>query len=190
MSTVSNNELAKLKQFVVDNNIVGTSAGVCVALAAKDGIQSLVGDIIIPIIIMLLHALRIESLSKFLPVNGSEKLNIPDFVKQMVTFILIIIISFVFVQFAFGYLLGIDSSKKNSSSTAADTATTADAIKNASMVDTTTSSLAGASAGSGSNSSSNSGSTTSGSGSSKEKFGNFGDHFSGVGGSSFASANF
>ena len=72
---------------------------------------------------------------------------------------------------------------------ATDTATTADAIKNASMVDTT-SSLAGASAGSGSNSSSNSGSTTSGSGSSKDKFGNFGDHFSGVGGSSFASANF
>ena len=55
------------------------------------------------------------------------------------------------------------------------------------MVDTT-SSLAGASAGSGSNSSSNSGSTTSGS--AKEKFGNFGDHFSVVGGSSFASANF
>jgi len=136
---------------------------------------------------MLLHALRIESLSKFLPVNGSEKLNIPDFVKQMVTFILIIIISFVFVQFAFGYLLGIDSSKKDSSS-AADTATTADAIKNASLVDNSSSSLAGASAGSGSNT----GSTTSGSGSGsgKEKFGNFGDHFSGVGGSSFASANF
>jgi large-conductance mechanosensitive channel len=185
MSTGNNNELAKLKQFVVDNNIVGTSAGVCVALAAKDGIQSLVGDIIIPIIIMLLHALRIDSLSKFLPVNGSAKLNISDFVKQMVTFILIIIISFVFVQFAFGYLLGIDSSKKNSSSTSTDTATTADAIKNASMVDT--SSLAGASAGSGSTSGSTSGAVA---GSGKEKFGNFGDQFSGVGGSSFASANF
>jgi large-conductance mechanosensitive channel len=187
MSTVSNNELAKLKQFIVDNNIVGTSAGVCVALAAKDGIESLVGDVIIPIIIMLLHALHIESLSKFLPVKGSEKLNIPDFVKQMVTFILIIIISFIFVQFAFGYLLGIDSSKKNSSSSATDTATTADAIKNASMVDTTTSSLTGASASAGSGS--NTSSTTSGAGA-KEKFGNFGDQFSGVGGSSFASANF
>ena len=51
----------------------------------------------------------------------------------------------------------------------------------------------GARAGSGSGS--NTSSTTSGSGSGsstavKEKFGNFGDHFSGVGGSSFASANF
>lgn len=172
MSIGSGIELGKLKQFIVDNNIVGTSAGVCVALAAKDGIQSLVGDIIIPIVIMLLHALHIESLSKFLPVNGSEKLNIPDFVKQMVTFILIIIISFVFVQFAFGYLLGIDNSKKDSSS-AADIATTADAIKNASMADTTTDS-----------------SSTSNSSKNKEKFGNFGDQFTGVGGSSFASANF
>jgi large-conductance mechanosensitive channel len=181
MSSVSTNELGKLKQFIVDNNIVGTSAGVCVALAAKDGIQSLVGDIIIPIIIMLLHALHIDSLSKFLPVNGSSKLNIVDFVKQMVTFILIIIISFIFVQFAFGYLLGINSSNNKSSSSSTDTDTTADAIKNASMIDTT-SSLAG----SGSGSSSGSSSSTA----SKEKFGNFGNQFSGVGGSNFASANF
>ena len=176
MSFGSGNEISKLKQFIVDNNIVGTSAGVCVALAAKDGIESLVGDIIIPIIIMLLHALRIDALSKFLPVNGSENLNITDFVKQMVTFILIIIISFVFVQFAFGYLLGIDSSKKDSSGSAADTATTADAVKTASMVDTNSSSLSGSGSGSGS--------------AAKEKFSNYGDNFSGVGGSSFASANF
>jgi large-conductance mechanosensitive channel len=167
-------ELGKLKQFIVDNNIVGTSAGVCVALAAKDGIQSLVGDIIIPIIIMLLHALRIDSLSKFLPVNGSEKINIADFVKQMVTFILIIVISFIFVQFAFGYLLGIDNTKKDNGSIA-DTATTADAVKTASMVDTTTDSTS---------------TSTSNSSKTKEKFGNFGDHFSGLGGSNFASANF
>jgi large-conductance mechanosensitive channel len=168
MSFGSGNEISKLKQFIIDNNIVGTSAGVCVALAAKDGIESLVGDIIIPIIIMLLHALRIDALSKFLPVNGSDKLNINDFVKQMVTFILIIIISFVFVQFAFGYLLGIDSNKKADGSPA-DTATTADAVKTASMVNTNSSSLSGP----------------------KEKFSNYGDIFSGVGSSSnFASANF
>ena len=27
----------QLRKFVVDNNIVGTSAGVCIALATKDG---------------------------------------------------------------------------------------------------------------------------------------------------------
>jgi|688.fasta_scaffold868007_1 large-conductance mechanosensitive channel len=138
MQSTENAGLAKLKQFIVDNNIVGTSAGVCVALAAKDGIEALVGDIIIPLIIMLLHALRIDGLSKFLPVNGHSQLNITDFVKQMITFILIIIISFIFVQFAFGYLLGVnttvkDNSANSANSNAADTGLNADAVKSATM---------------------------------------------------------
>jgi large-conductance mechanosensitive channel len=106
-----NSGMSSLKQFVIDNNIVGTSAGVCIALAAKDGIQSLVGDIIIPSIILLLHALRIDEFAKYLPVKG-RKLNITNFIKQLITFVLIIIISFLFVKFAFGYLIGVDITKK------------------------------------------------------------------------------
>lgn len=102
---------SSVKQFVIENNIVGTSAGVCVALAAKDGIQSLVGDIIIPSIIILLHALRIDEFAKYLPVKGRQ-LNITNFIKNMITFFLIIIISFLFVKFAFGYLIGVDTTKK------------------------------------------------------------------------------
>jgi len=134
--------LVKFKQFIIDNNIVGTSAGVCVALAAKDGIEALVGDIIIPILIMLLHALRIDGLSKFLPVNGSAALNVTDFVKQMVTFILIIFISFIFVQFAFGYLLGVnttvkeDNANSNGNSNAVDVGLNADAVKASTISDT------------------------------------------------------
>jgi large-conductance mechanosensitive channel len=130
--------LMKFKQFIIDNNIVGTSAGVCVALAAKDGIEALVGDIIIPILIMLLHALRIDGLSKFLPVNGSASLNVTDFVKQMVTFILIIFISFIFVQFAFGYLLGVTTTVKedNANSNAVDVGLNADAVKAATISNT------------------------------------------------------
>lgn len=114
-----------LKKFIVDNNIVGTSAGVCVALAAKDGIQSLVGDIIIPTIVMLLHALHIDFLTKYLPVNGKVQINITDFIKQMVTFILIIIISFVFVKVAFGYLLGVSYTKSSPSGSSTADATQA-----------------------------------------------------------------
>ena len=130
--------LTKFKQFIIDNNIVGTSAGVCVALAAKDGIEALVGDIIIPILVMLLHALRIDGLSKFLPVNGSASLNVTDFVKQMVTFILIIIISFIFVQFAFGYLLGVNTTIKEdiSNSNSTDIGLNADAVKTATASET------------------------------------------------------
>ena len=114
-----------LKKFIVDNNIVGTSAGVCVALAAKDGIQSLVGDIIIPTIVMLLHSFNIDFLTKYLPVNGKVQLNITDFIKQMVTFILIIIISFVFVKVAFGYLLGVSYTKSSPSGSSTADATQA-----------------------------------------------------------------
>jgi len=113
MSSALNNNLAEIKQFIIDNNIVGTSAGVCIALATKDGIQSLVGDIIIPAIVMLLHTLHIDGLAKYLPVKGTAKLNITDFIKQFITFILIIVISFVFVKFAFGYLLGVTNAKKD-----------------------------------------------------------------------------
>ena len=113
METGLKNGIGDLKQFIIDNNIVGPSAGVCVALAAKDGIQSLVGDVIIPTIVMFLHALHIDFLTKYLPVNGKVQINITDFVKQFVTFILIIIISFVFVKIAFGYLLGVGYTKSS-----------------------------------------------------------------------------
>ena len=105
----------QLRKFVVDNNIVGTSAGVCIALATKDGIQSLVGDIIIPGMVILLHSLHIDSLTKILPIHGKAQLNIMDFLKQFITWILIIIISFIFVKVAFEYFLGISNNKNGTS---------------------------------------------------------------------------
>ena len=105
-------DLTEIKRFVSDNNIVGTSAGVCIALATKECIQSLVGDIMVPLSVMTLHLLHVDGLKKFLPGKGSVKLNVADFLKQLITFILIIILSFVFVRFAFGYLLGVDINKK------------------------------------------------------------------------------
>jgi large-conductance mechanosensitive channel len=113
------NGMGDLKQFIIDNNIVGTSAGVCVALAAKDGIQSLVGDVIIPAIVLFLHALHIDFLTKYLPVTGKTQINVTDFIKQFVTFILIIIISFVFVKVAFGYLLGVGYTKSSQTGSSA-----------------------------------------------------------------------
>jgi len=152
METRLSSGVGDMKKFITDNNIVGTSAGVCVALAAKDGIQSLVGDIIMPSIVLILHALRIDFLTKYLPVHGKVQLNITDFVKQMVTFILTIVISFIFVKVAFGYLLGVSYTK-----TAPTVASTADATQAA--LDART---VGAAVGSSS--------------SSKEKFGNiYGD---------------
>ena len=111
---VFNADISDFKQFVIDNNIIGTLAGVCVALAAKDGIQSFVGDIIIPSIVLLLHTLHIDIVKKYLPVNGNgnAQFRVTNFVKSMITFVLIILMTFVFVKFAFGYLLGIGVKKE------------------------------------------------------------------------------
>ena len=103
--------IVQLRKFVVDNNIVGTSAGVCIALATKDGIQSFVQDIVIPGIVILLHSLHVDWLTKILPLHGKSQLNVLNFINQFITWILIIIISFVFVKFAFEYLLGITTGK-------------------------------------------------------------------------------
>ena len=103
--------MSEIQKFIIDNNIIGVTAGVCVALAAKDGIESFVGDIIIPTFVVLLRALHIGSLTKYLPTNKGTNFNITNFIKQMITFILIIIISFIFVRIAFVNVLGIDTSK-------------------------------------------------------------------------------
>ena len=103
--------VVQLRKFVVDNNIVGTSAGVCIALATKEGIQSLVQDIIIPAIVILLHSLHVDWLTKILPIHGKSPLNVLNFINQLVTWFLIIIISFIFVKFSFEYLLGVTNTK-------------------------------------------------------------------------------
>ena len=167
------NGISALKKFVVDNNIIGTTAGVCVALAAKDGIQSLVGDIIIPAIILFLHALHIDFLTQYLPIKGSSHLKVGEFIKQMVTFFLIIIISFIFVKFAFGFLLGLKYTKSDPSAPA----TTAPAV-NPITGTPTTNPMTGSNPMTGTTTS-NPSTVAASSSKTKEKFANLSDLFSG-----------
>lgn len=108
-----NSGVSQIKKFIMDNNIVGTSAGVGVGLAAKDAIQSLVNDILLPSFVVLFRSLNIESAASFLPVSKKADINIISFIKQMITFVLVVTVSFIFVKLAFDYLLGIDTTKKN-----------------------------------------------------------------------------
>ena len=99
--------LDQLNKFLVDNNIVGTAAGVSIALATKDVIQSLVSDVIIPAIIFLLLKLNVDSLTKILMIPGKTKFDFMNFIKQFITWIFIIIITYVFIKVAFEGLLGV-----------------------------------------------------------------------------------
>ena len=101
-----------LKQFITENGIMGTMAGVSIGIVTKDLITSLVGDIIIPSIILLLLNLKIKNLTSILPGNGTSDLNITNFIKQFVSWILVVIITFVFIRNFVQGVLGVESISK------------------------------------------------------------------------------
>ena len=99
----------QLKRFILDNGVIGTAAGVSIALVTKDIIQSFVGDIIIPSFIFVLASLNIKGLSEMLP--GKKMLDLTNFLKQLISWILVIIITYLFITFTFQVLLGIEITK-------------------------------------------------------------------------------
>lgn len=96
MSDSKNMFMDELKQFIVDNSIVGTAAGVCIALVTKDLIASLVGDIIIPSIIILCISLNLKSLTRVLP--GKSSFDFTNFLKQLISWFFVIIVTFLFIK--------------------------------------------------------------------------------------------
>ena len=96
----------QFSEFITTNNVVGVTAGVVIGYSAKDTITSLVNDIILPLIILLISKFN-KSLTKFLPGKGKSTLNITNFIGQVITFILLSIITFFFILFAFNKLLGV-----------------------------------------------------------------------------------
>jgi large-conductance mechanosensitive channel len=94
----------QLTQFILENGVISTTAGVSIALVTKDVIQSLVGDIIIPSIIFILTALHIKSLTDILP--GKKMIDLTNFLKNFITWILVVIITFIFITITFQQILG------------------------------------------------------------------------------------
>ena len=97
---------SQFQKFIIDNNIVGSTAGVLIALSAKDLLTSIVGDIIIPLIIFLLLRLNIKRLTAILP-SGSNHFQITNFIKNLISWIISMIVTFIFVKTTFELLLGV-----------------------------------------------------------------------------------
>ena len=102
---------SELRKFMIDNNIVGTCAGVIIALVTKDLILALVGDIIIPMFIFLFLKLNIKWLTAILP-SGKSSFDLTNFFKQFITWILTLIVTFLVIKATFETLLGVSISKK------------------------------------------------------------------------------
>lgn len=105
------NVLEELKRFIADNNIIGTCAGVIIALVTKDLILAFVGDIIIPLFIFLFLKLNIKWLTAILP-SGKSTFDFTDFFKQFITWLLTILVTFFIIKATFETLLGVDMDKK------------------------------------------------------------------------------
>ena len=102
----------QLTRFILDNGVIGTAAGVSIALVTKDIIQSFVGDIIIPSFIFVLTSLQIKGLTEMLP--GKKMLDLTNFFKQLISWVLVIVITYLFITFTFQVLLGIQITKEGS----------------------------------------------------------------------------
>ena len=102
----------QFNSFILDNNVIGYTAGFCVALVTKDAIQSLIQDVIIPLIIILLTYLNFNFLIKLLPGKGKSGLNITSFISQFITLIIMIFVTFLFIKYGIS-LLGIKNKPNN-----------------------------------------------------------------------------
>ena len=91
-------DMPTFKKFLMDNNIVATTAGVLSAYSAWDFIQSLVGDLILPGFYFLFIGRFISNKfvsTVFEPVN---RLNLSRFFTRLISFVAVITMTFLFIQ--------------------------------------------------------------------------------------------
>ena len=93
--------------FIVDNGIAGTAAGVSIAIATKDLITSFVGDILIPGIYLFLIHINAKAANVML--SSKSTLNYTKFAQNFITWIFIVLITFLFIQYFFNNVLGVNN---------------------------------------------------------------------------------
>jgi large-conductance mechanosensitive channel len=98
----------QLADFITNNGVIGVTAGVIIGLVTKDTVLSLIQDVVVPLIVILLLRLKIKSLTQILP-NKDNGLNITKFISCLITWILSVICTYLFIQYAFIKLLGANS---------------------------------------------------------------------------------
>jgi large-conductance mechanosensitive channel len=89
----------EIKTFVVENNILGYSIAMIIALTLKDFVATFIGNFIVPAINLFLVQLQIKSLTKFLP--GNEAIELSPIIKSFLTFLLTFLIVFLSVTILF-----------------------------------------------------------------------------------------
>ena len=89
----------EIKTFVIQNNILGYSIAMIIALTLKDLVAAFIGNLVVPAINLLLIQLQIKSLTKFLP--GNELIELSPVIKAFLTFLITFLFIFISVTMFF-----------------------------------------------------------------------------------------
>ena len=90
---------AEIRTFVIQNNILGFSIAMIMALTLKDFVSTFIGNFVVPAINLMLIQLQIKSLTKFLP--GNEMIELSPVIKSFLTVFLTFLIIFITVTMFF-----------------------------------------------------------------------------------------
>lgn len=90
--------LDSLKDFIVSNNIITTMAAVTIAFSTGTMIRSLAGDIILPTLYSLFFYRLRGVAGAFAPIN---KLNMDNFIKEFLSWIIVIGVTFFLIGYVF-----------------------------------------------------------------------------------------
>jgi len=88
----------QIRQFITSDNILGTMSGVTIAIATGTMIQSFVKEIIFP---SIYYILKYKTGGEFSPINS---LNVNKFLKEFITFLFVLIVTFVFVKYVLDFI--------------------------------------------------------------------------------------
>lgn len=105
-----------LTKFITENGIVGTTAGVIIALSTKDLILSLVSNIVIPLIITVFLRLKIKWVSDILS-SKNVHFDLTNFMNLFITWIITLIITYYFIKTIFQSFLGVSNTPLKSDQT-------------------------------------------------------------------------
>ena len=89
----------EIKTFVIDNNLLGYSIAMIIALTLKDFVSTFIGNFIVPAINLLLIQLQIKSLTKLLP--GNETIELSPIIKSFLSFLLTFLLVFLSITIFF-----------------------------------------------------------------------------------------
>jgi large-conductance mechanosensitive channel len=106
---VTNDVFKQFKQFLIENDVVGSCSATCIGLATKDAVLSLFSDILVPVVTILLLSLQVNWLSKWLPTGN--KINGTKFAKKILTWLIVLAVTFAFVKLSFSFLFNIYDTK-------------------------------------------------------------------------------